>query len=228
MATFIDIPSEEEETFVNLPEKETSLPEGLQPQAVEFYSAALKKSKEEVAVDISGGMLPLLEDEATQKATELAENQAQERIEAILSEQPEDAQEQLNIVRENLVLGDFVAPDVAALMGEGDLPAAERRVLERSFAVQRMIEAKRLESSTGAVAKSAYFLDSAFSDMIHSPAGLIAEAVGVGEETFEGAGQLQELAQEAANLLFMDISKEEFETRFEEIIDRVANAGMFS
>lgn len=229
MTDFIDKPEEQPDEFIGPAETTPSVSPALSDQLVAYYSTALNKDRDSVALDMESGSFPILRNEASQKADANTSQRASIFVENLLTEKPEDAQEKLNTLREGLVFGNYIAPDVAALLNENsDMSAFEKRVIERAFAAQRIIEEKREQSSEGIISGIGYWLDSGFSDLVHGPLGAASELTGVGGETLEGAGQLIGLAQEAAELLQQDITPEDFEQQFKDILDRVADAGLFS
>jgi len=229
MVDFIDQPEAEKSEFIGPPDTTPRVDESLTEQLVEYYSTALNRSPEKVALEIDSGSYSMLRADAGYKADEGVRNQFNQAVEQVLIDQPENPQEALGNAREQMVFGNYIAPDVAALLNDGsDMSAFERRVVERSYAAQRIVEQKRSLSAKGFGAGIGYWIDAAFSDIIQAPLGALSELTGIGEDVFEGGGQLNELALEASQLLHQDVSEEEFERRFSDILDRVADAGMFS
>jgi hypothetical protein len=231
MEEFFQKEQPQEDQFFGQTVSTPSVPESLTEVLSDYYSTALDKPREEVIRDLQSNFYPMLREEASRKADATSEASFSNAIANILVDQPnnEEAIRQINDLRQNLTFGNYIAPDVAAILSQdNEMSAIQKSLIERVIAADRILQAKVSESSEGITATVGYFVDAALSSLVQSPLGGLAEVTGIGDETFEGAGQLIELAQETANLLFQDVSAEEFERRFTEVLDRVADAGLFS
>lgn len=230
--TWFDIPETGQEEFFDTPVKpQASVEPSLSEAYVDFYSEALSRPRDEVERDLQSSFFPVLENEATAKANEAAKDVAQRKIEDILVEQLDvtSSAEAISKVREDFVFGSYVAPDAAALLAQNsDMSRIQRQVIERVVAAERLLQSKIAKSSEGGWAVAGYWLDAAAAGIVHSPLGAFASVTGIGDETFEGAQQVKELAQEAVNLLFQDVSKDVFEEQFNSILNRLADAGLFT
>ncbi len=197
----------------------------LTAQLTDFYAASLKRTPEEVEGDIAAGLYPSLKAQARSQVDQLGLSNRESVVENILSEQPDVAlaAERIRQASEGFVFGDHISPDIASLLAENS-PASdiEKRVVDRVFAAERIIEGKRAESATGVMATAGYFGDQVISEGLHNVLGLTSDSL------FEGAGQLKDLALEASQLLYVDISEEEFNREFSSILDRVSDAGFFT
>lgn len=228
---FFDEPKQEQEVFFGGQEALPRTPAGLTEVLSDYYSTALSKPREEVIRDLESNFYPMLRLEAQRKAEENAQASASTRIASVLEDQPsqEEALATIKEIQESFTFGSYIAPDIAAILAEdSDMSTVQRQVIERVIAAERILQSKLSESKEGFWATAGYFVDAAASSLVQSPLGAAAEAIGIGGETFEGAGQLADLAQEAANLMYQEVSPEEFEQRFSNIIDRVADAGLFT
>ena len=212
-------------------ERNTTVPENLTEQLSNYYSTALGKSSEEIKAGMLSGYYPMIRNEATQKAIDSSQKNGESEIDFLLQEKPEDAQERLDQIRSSFTMGPFIAPDIAALINENNtFNPIEKKVVERAIAFDRLVEAKRSKSTKGFWGGAGYLLDTAVSELVHSPLGGLEELAGKDTEKtdFTSSGQRIEIAKELSQLLYMDLSDEEFETRVNNLLDRGADTGLFS
>lgn len=196
----------------------------------ETYAVALGRDAEEVRGELDTGGKPLLDLDLRGRLS--ANNrQADEQLVQRLIEGGKDPEEARIEAQVRATIMGGLAPDVAVMVsGNPDVSPISARYIERDAAARRMVADKLEQSTGGFLAGTGYFLDMAASQGVHSVFGAIDEALGL--ETNDigtmGAGQLIDLAKEASQLMHSDISDAEFEQRFTEILDRVADAGFFS
>lgn len=192
----------------------------------DYYSIALGKDKEQIERELDTNLYPLLREEASKRADQNTGDAAAGKLNSVLDSATE---EDIQQIREMYSFGGYIAPDAAAILAEDtDKSAVQRRVIERVIASERLIESKLGEASEGLPSAIGYWADSAVSSAVHAMVGIPARAIGLGGETFEAQPHMVDLAQEAAQLLLRDISPEYFEERMGDILDRLADAGMFS
>jgi len=195
----------------------------------DWLALTLELTSDEVAAGMESGQEALFTNQAKSKANGVNTSKAEEKVSKVLSEQPEDAEDQLLEAGRQLQYTDYVSPDFAAALNEHDtFNETQKKMFDKRMAAERIVSRKRGESTEGFVAGVGYFLDTAVSSIVHNVIGGGASLIGMGEETFEGGAQLQDLAQEAAMLYVSDIPADEFEQRFEAILDRVQDAGGFT
>lgn len=229
MTDFLDIGETQETNFLEIGED----PKTLQPEQlealVEMFSAALDRPSDEVKADMESGSYPLLRNEANAKANLKNTEAANRKVEDVLRDQPEDAENLLFTASTQFDYNDYLSPDLALMLNERDtFNETEKKMMDKYLAAQRIIEGKRAERSVGFIAGTGYFLDTAFSSILHNIGGTATSALGIEEDVTEGGFELAALAREANDLFVSDVSPEDFAIRFEAILDRVADAGIFS
>jgi len=200
------------EDFAEIPVKEVETT--LTGEILDNYSAALDIPREKAEAESKS----MLEHQAKRKAQTAKDLQAQKTVASIIDEEPDPvkAQELLTNVRENYTFGHFVAPDIAGLAADSEsLSPIQKNIIEKVTSAERLLNNKVQERSEGFVNSVGYFFDMALSSFVHSPKDLITD-------------EYVELAREASGLFYTDLTKEEFETRFSEVLDRAADYGFFS
>ncbi len=219
-----DVGQRENEGYDTASDQNPRLPASMSEQLSSFYAASLKKTSEEMKADLDSGMYPLIQSEANNQANQVSSQKSTGLLERVLTERPEGAEEFLLEAQEGFVYEDHAAPDIALSLNENsEFSRLEKRAVERSHAAQRLVMLRAEASSEGTLASVGYFLDTLVSEPIQNVLGFLDPT-----DTFTGAGDLKNLAQEASLLLYANISREEFEYRFNEILDRVADTGFFS
>lgn len=194
----------------------------------DYYSLALDAPSEQMEQALRSGQEGLLAADATSKANVIRREKGNSAFEKILVEQPEATEEDLEVVRSRFNYERFVSPDFAAVLTEStDLSDKEIKYLDRMAAVERIVAERADEAESGFWAGVGYFGDMAVSSVAHNLLGAPQDVIG-GGETFESGVELTRLAEEAALLMVADISPEEFTAQFSAIIDRVADAGVFT
>lgn len=216
--------------FIEGKKEPVKVPRANQSSVSETYALALGKPVEDVESDIEGGFMPMLYEDASQRADKLTDDKAHAEIEGILQiKDKEEAQRQLGELAQRYQRDTHVAPDIATILEENpEYDHLSTRYGERQMAARRIVNERLSEAGQGILPGLGYFVDMAVTSGINSPLGAQAEVTGIGDDTFEGAGQLIDLAKEASSLLYADVSPEEFEREFGDILDRVADAGFFS
>lgn len=195
----------------------------------EMYGAALDVETGKIMGDFQAGLYPVVNNETKSKANFANTQKARETVQEVIETQPEDAEERLFGVATKFDYKDYLSPDLALMLNERDTFAeADKQFLDKYLAAQRIIDEKREESSEGFFAGVGYFVDTAFSSILHNVGGSATRAVGQEEALTESGVELGELAREANDLFMSDLSPEEFETRFKSILDRVSDAGIFT
>lgn len=205
----------------------TDLPQtNLSEELMSFYSVALSKPLDELQADVSAGMFPIVQNELNLKV-EQGERESDEKfINFVLQTQP-DVESAAEFIRNELagnVFEGHVAPDIAAILLDSENGSKlERQLIERSIAAQRIIDrrASQYEGSWGEAIGG--FADTVVSEGVQNVLGGVT-----GSDVFESAWQLRDLAQQANQLLFMNLPKEQFEQEFDAIIQRVEDMGFLS
>lgn len=193
---------------------------------VDFYSTALRKNPSEVRDELASGMLPSLKRSTQERLDQISLEKAGNVVDRALEEQGDTALAAETILNEaqGFVFENVINPDLAVLLEESDSPATalEKRVIDRVFAAERIIESKRSKRSTGTGSSTGYFVDAIVNEGVQNLLGV------TGIDTFEGASQLADLAVEASQLLFVNMSEEAFNKEFQSILDRVASSSFFT
>lgn len=186
-----------------------------------YYSAALGKPQAQITNDLESGLASVLYADANSKANDLNTTASETAIATGLQNQ-DLTLERIQELSKGLMFENFVAPDIASMIADSpEYTAIERRALERAVAAERLI-AERIDGPNSFWGGLGYFADSVTSSFAHNILGL------TGLDAFEGGSQLVELAQEAADLLTIDLTKEEFQEKFSSILDRVNDSGFFT
>ena len=193
------------------------------------YSQALSRPSEEVSADIQGGMLPTLKTDAGILVDSTRVGQTTGLIQETITSQPEDITGAVNLIREQSILGTNIAPDVAAVLEANPnsmLARSSKRAIERTVAFQRVAESRMEDKEDSMTATVGYFFDAAISEGIQNVLGVTLGLVTDG--VTEGSADLRDLALELGDLLYTDVSEEEFLRRSEVILDRVQDSGLFT
>jgi hypothetical protein len=191
-----------------------------------YYATALDKDWNTAHNELSAGLFGVLKTEADANV----EAERLSLVDRIIEEtdSKEQAAARIQEETEGLRFSRFANPDVQVLLGDAPNSERDRRQLDRIVSAERMVGQVQERSAEGVMATIGYFADTAVSSVIHNILGAQAELTGLGDMTFEGAGQLIDLAKEAADLIQSDIPIDMFEQEFKLILDRVAEAGVFS
>lgn len=176
--------------------------------------------------EIASGLYPLKKAELNVRVSDRKRTLA-DRI--INSGQPkEKIRSDLETIAMSSSFGESFAPDIAVMLENSDLAISERVKLEKLVAADRILNRFQEQRSQTFGSGVGYFLDYAVSSGVENVLGAGGELLGIETESVEGAGQLIELAQEAATLMDADVSPEFFEAQFTSILERVSDSGMLS
>lgn len=210
----------------------------------DFYSLALDAEPDQMERSLRSGQEGLLASDATSKANVIRSEKGQQKFNELLVEFPDAPEEDLAQVARQMQYETYVSPDFAAILAENtELNDTEIKYLDRMAAVERIIAEKAEGSASGFWAGVGYLGDMAVSSVVHNVLGTPSDLLkgsdpdntylslahgAVDQETFESGATLARLAEEASLLMVADIEPEEFERQFSAILDRVADAGVFT
>lgn len=218
------------ELFLDSPTstREENNPPSFNSVMAEFYAAQAEgRDTAEIHAELEAGLEPMLKQRAQTDVQQKRDQTALGIVDTVLQNSDNPVAE-LTELRDSLLFNEFAAPDIVSLMEDGEFDEREKRAFDRLIAAERIIAKKQEQRSHGITSGVGYFLDTAVASPIHNVVGAGTELLGINDGTFEGAGQLIDLAEEARGLLASDIPADVFEEEFGAILDRVADAGFGS
>lgn len=208
----------------SLEEPKKATPPSMTAELATSYSHHAGKPAAELKRDIEVGLEPVVRSELSNKENAVQTAERASAVDRILTEQgdPDEAAAMLTELMSNTIFKDHVSPELALAMGTR-VGQVEKRAIERSIAAQRIIDERIENQSGGFWSTLGYFADYIVSEPINNIVGAVDPT-----ETILGGGEQVRLAREASDLLFADISADEFHKQFNAILDRAADNGLFS